>query len=136
MTFHVHQCVWYQMQVMFQICQIKSISSPGKTKTIKISTWHTFIGTIFLYMLLYTYPYVHSQFDKIRPETRRSIHTIIVHTHIHSLKHTEKLISNSTISVNMNQLPVHMRHHTTFISFNIIGYIFSRQSNLFFLLIN
>jgi len=36
----------------------------------------------------------------------------------------------------MIQLPVHMRHHTTFISFNIIGYIFSRQSNLFVLLIN
>lgn len=91
-------------------------------------------------MLLYTYLYVHSHFDKIRPQ----IYTHTIHTHTrarthsltHSLKHTKKVISNSTVSVNMTQLAVHMRHHTTFISLNIIAYIFSRQSNLTVLLIN
>jgi hypothetical protein len=84
-------------------------------------------------MLLYTYNlYVHSQFDKIHSQIHTSVCIVNVHTHTYTLvKHTGKnLISNNTIFLNMIQLPVHMGHHTTFISFNIIGYIYNRHTNL------
>jgi hypothetical protein len=94
-----------------------------------------------VYMLLYTYNlYVHSHFDEIRPQTYTPICAIIIHKHTHtislSLLNTPKeknLIINNTIFPNMIQLPVHMRCHTTFISFNILCYIYNRQSNLFVL---